>query len=61
MQPLIEVKGGHRFGGPTRCGCGRKGKFTLLSFEEIPISFVPEGYEVKQKEEPKKPSKRKKK
>ena len=30
---LIYISGSYRFKGPERCGCGRKGKFTLLSFE----------------------------
>ena len=52
-QPLIDIKGGKKIAGPTKCGCGRSGNFTLLSFKQIKLTIVPEGFELKKKEEAK--------
>lgn len=31
---------------PKKCGCGRKGSFTMLSFKQCQYEIVPEGYRV---------------
>lgn len=32
----------HSFNGPSKCGCGRKGQFTLLSFEPATALITPD-------------------
>ena len=32
--------------GPTKCGCGRKSSFNLLSFAPCQYEIVPEGYKL---------------
>ncbi len=50
-QPLMKSIGGYKFKSPHGCYCGRKHNFTIISFKEIPIAFIPDGYELKKKTE----------
>lgn len=35
---------------PTKCGCGRKGSFKLLTFEQCSYEIIPEGYQIVKEE-----------
>ena len=38
---------------PKKCGCGRKGNFTMIGFETCQYEIVPEGYKIIKDEEDK--------